>query len=536
MSFESNAKIFHRNRMGEFPPPQPDAVAVGISTKLKIFPQEVLGRGSMNTRVFKGLFEDEIPVAIKRVERDVFKGIDDQLVESSSSEVKLLRKLNNENIVRYFIADSDAFSIYIALDLCDGCLVEFVETKTGFTFPKSLYASDNTYKKVILKQISCGLEYLHELSIIHGDLKPQNVLMKRTVAQEFEYRAVISDFGLSLEIDSERSSATAHDELIGSDGWRAREVLIVLEKIKKAKQKQKNNNRSAEDNYCKLRGTKSVDIFAYGCIALYVMIRVKRERFFHPFGTAEVRNKNIMAGLREVYLSKNRKRKLDELFGDILIGTCISEDPSLRPTPREIIKHPFFWDADKRIPFLIKFFNHSLSNYNKKKNSAMIACLEERWEEFHGPDSFQYVPEAWNYVKTHDGKFSKNPSLEEPTAYNALRMIRNIHSHYGQIFDERESKEHCRELVSSIPRNTNDCFAKYFLDSMVQILPIVYLVLFESTEGGNSTYRDEYFDNTHDSDFQEQLDYEKKVAISSWMTLTVIKKDMTRENDVMDSR
>jgi serine/threonine protein kinase len=48
-----------------------------------------------------------------------------------------------------------------------------------------------------LLDIARGLEYLHSCSIVHGDLKPQNVLLKTAGTDRRGYVCKLGDFGLS---------------------------------------------------------------------------------------------------------------------------------------------------------------------------------------------------------------------------------------------------------------------------------------------------------------------------------------------------
>ena len=59
---------------------------------------------------------------------------------------------------------------------------------------------------------------------MHGDLKPGNILLKKDTISIFGYRTVLSDFGLSLQLDDGQRSMRANFNVIGTDGWQAKEV------------------------------------------------------------------------------------------------------------------------------------------------------------------------------------------------------------------------------------------------------------------------------------------------------------------------
>lgn len=72
-------------------------------------------------------------------------------------EVKLLRESDTHpNVVRYFCTEKDKQFQYIALELADATLENYVDGS---------YDRTKISSKSILKQATCGLAHLHSLDI-----------------------------------------------------------------------------------------------------------------------------------------------------------------------------------------------------------------------------------------------------------------------------------------------------------------------------------------------------------------------------------
>jgi len=88
--------------------------------------------------------------------------------------------------------------------------------------------------------------------------------------------------------------------------------------------------------------TCAVDIFSAGCVIYYVITRGK-----HPFGGSLHRQANILSGdynidslpMKDGYLRKS------------LIEQMIHFRPECRPSAKEILKHPFFWEKERQLMF-----------------------------------------------------------------------------------------------------------------------------------------------------------------------------------------
>ncbi|KAJ7609200.1 kinase-like domain-containing protein [Mycena polygramma] len=100
----------------------------------------------------------------------------------------------------------------------------------------------------MLLQIAQGLEYLHSMNVVHGDLRGTNILVSD------EGNACLSDFGLATTIsdaDSTTGGLTSSSNQGGSARWWAPELL------------------NPESFGCQrfLRTTAS-DVYAYGCVCV----------------------------------------------------------------------------------------------------------------------------------------------------------------------------------------------------------------------------------------------------------------------------
>ncbi|KAG6695155.1 hypothetical protein I3842_09G082800 [Carya illinoinensis] len=142
-----------------------------------------LGIGGFGT-VYKGVLADGKTVAVKRLSRKSWQGL-----EEFKNEIIVIAKLQHRNLVKLL-----------------GCAIEGHEKLLVYEFMPNrsldLFISDS--KKCsqlewktcydIIVGIARGLLYLHEdsrLTIIHRDLKPNNVLL------DYEMAIKISDFGMA---------------------------------------------------------------------------------------------------------------------------------------------------------------------------------------------------------------------------------------------------------------------------------------------------------------------------------------------------
>lgn len=174
---------------------------------------KLIGSGSFGT-VYLGMnsFTGEL-MAVKQVELPSDEAQDQKhkqsMVEALQREMNLLRDMQHENVVSYLGSNSEGNVLNIFLEYVAGGSVASMLLTYG-VFEEPLI-------KNFVKQILNGLNYLHEMNIIHRDIKGANVLV------DDKGHIKISDFGISKKIETELHSNRV--SLQGSVFWMAPEVV-----------------------------------------------------------------------------------------------------------------------------------------------------------------------------------------------------------------------------------------------------------------------------------------------------------------------
>lgn len=367
-------------------------VTVGkISFSLK----DILGRGCEGTVVYKGKFDGR-DAAVKRILPECFSFAD--------REVDLLRESDaHPNVIRYFCTEEDQQFRYIALELCEATLQEYTEDPT--------FQRHGLTPVSVLEQATSGLAHLHSLNIVHRDIKPHNVLISKRSASG-EIKAMISDFGLCKKLMHGKNSVTCQTGAIGTDGWIAPEMFKPENKMNRA-----------------------VDIFSSGCVFYYVL-----SGGCHPFGDQYRRQANILAG--EYELEKIINSELVVEARD-LIRMMLDPSPKERPTAKEILKHPFFWNREKQLAF---FQDVSDRIEKEPEESELLVSLQK--------DSIPVVRGDWKVHLSSELQedLRKFRTYKGSEVRDLLRAMRNKKHHY------RELPDNLKASLGAVP----DGYMRYF--------------------------------------------------------------------------
>ncbi|MBF5082263.1 serine/threonine-protein kinase [Quadrisphaera sp. INWT6] len=146
----------------------------------------------------------------------------------------------------------------------------------------------------VLAQAAAGLDAVHARGLVHGDVKPANVLLAAPPSP----RAAVADFGLARGLDEARPLAR-HGRVAGSLPYAAPEVLQAL------------------------RVTPATDVYSLACTAVELLSGEPPHPFSTPFAVARAH----VAG-RPVHLSRRRRWLPTAL--DRVVARALDPDPAGR--------------------------------------------------------------------------------------------------------------------------------------------------------------------------------------------------------------
>lgn len=175
---------------------------------------ELIGIGAFG-RVFSGLNNNtgEL-VAVKQVsfaKDEALQGRIAEHIRALEAEVAVLKTLKHENIVQYLGTERTEDSIHIFLEFVPGGSIASLLAKFG-PFQESVI-------KAYTRQILRGLEYLHQKSIMHRDIKGANILVDKAGTVK------LADFGASKKIEDLATVGSGCKSIRGTPYWMAPEVI-----------------------------------------------------------------------------------------------------------------------------------------------------------------------------------------------------------------------------------------------------------------------------------------------------------------------
>jgi len=249
--------------------------------------------------------KDEKEVCLKKINiNNMKKNYNNYYLEYIDREINILKSLNKyKNSVHYYgDYDSNNEKILI-LEKCDKNLRDYIKK------------DKNTFNirdiKTIFRDLNEIFHHMQEKSIIHRDLKLENILIKYINKEENKIILKLADYGISkIENNIYSGNRGTHDYVAPE---------ILLEKVKEYK--------------------SSFDIFSLGIILYQISHKLK-----HPFKNyenelIEIRYLNFYE--KDNYVIEFDKSIEDDNFKD-LVSKMLKLKPENRLTWEEYFNHKFF--------------------------------------------------------------------------------------------------------------------------------------------------------------------------------------------------
>ena len=240
------------------------------------------------------------------------------IIKKVKEEISILKKLNHENIVKFFGFFETNNQLLIKMEYVKyGTLSKWIKNHKKITEEEA---------SIILRQILSAVVYLHSKQICHRDIKPENIMLSR----ENDLKGIkIIDFGLS---------AQNFDKLMNSD-YCGTYIYMAPEQIEK-----------------KLYFI-SVDIWSIG-ILMFMLLNNGKHPFYMKGESKKEFNKKIENCKINFY------NKISPMAKH-LIFKLLEPNPSWRYNAVQAYKHP--WITRNKNDEVSLTFNEILHKSNMKK-------------------------------------------------------------------------------------------------------------------------------------------------------------------------
>ena len=115
-------------------------------------------------------------------------GAGTQLIKEMKEEISILKKLNHDNIVKFYGYSETNSQLLIKM--------EYIKYGTLSNWMKNNQKITEEQASLILLKVLSAVEYLHSLHICHRDIKPENIM----ISKENDLASIkIIEFGLSAQ-------------------------------------------------------------------------------------------------------------------------------------------------------------------------------------------------------------------------------------------------------------------------------------------------------------------------------------------------
>ncbi|XVE94609.1 hypothetical protein REPUB_Repub02eG0023200 [Reevesia pubescens] len=267
--------------------------------------ENVLSRGR-HGMVFKATYQDGMVLSIRRL-------VDGSIDEGTfRKEAELLGKVKHRNltVLRGYYAGPPSLRLLVYDYMPNGNLATLLQEASH----QHGHMLNWPMRHLIALGIARGLAFLHSLSIVHGDIKPQNVLF------DADFEAHLSEFGLEQLTIATPAEASSSSTPVGSLGYVAAEAALTGQPAKEA------------------------DVYSFGIVLIEILTGRKPVMFTQDEDIVKWVKKRLQKGQISELLEPGlleldpESSEWEEFLLGVKVGLlCTAPDPLDRPSMADIV-------------------------------------------------------------------------------------------------------------------------------------------------------------------------------------------------------
>ena len=345
-----------------------------------------IDQGAFGKVIYVKETKKELDLAVKVINK---AGAGTQLIQEMKEEISILKKLDHENIVKFYGYSETNNQLLIKM--------EYIKYGTLSSWMKEHRKITEAEASLILSKVLSAVEYLHNMKICHRDIKPENIM----ISKENDLASIkIIDFGLSAQ----QFNYLSNNEYCGTF------IYMAPEQIEKKL-------------YC-----FSVDIWSIG-ILMYMLLNNGKHPFFQKGDKKEDLIKKIKEGKlhfinKMSYMAKNLNHKLCE------------PNPSWRYSAKLAKKHPWITrNPYDEIPLTL---NEILSRNNCKKNAYSLIMISILLNYYNKKEIHKRKNELNN-------GYDFDNYIKKKKMKNKLFVINKEYIHNCNIISKREKEKQLKK-------------------------------------------------------------------------------------------
>ena len=335
--------------------------------------------------------------------------------ENFTEEAEFFRNLNHKNVIRYLFTFEDVNCVFIVTENFENSLKDC-----------KLSELDNSLVQELMSQLTDAVEYLQSLRIAHLNLTPSSIF----ICGDQNKTVKVADFSCAMQF---RGGEKQNVKKLPAD-----------------------STFSAPEICNKRKAKLLCDVYSLGAIMFYIYSQGARLDSIRGQSSAQI-----------VKTWKSSPKSNDFLCVD-LIEKLTEFNPWNRLRADVIKQHPFYWDSQRIVNFIIEL-NQRIECSDKKfrfqlhENSKYV--IGDNWMMRIEPEILDEISQAKIKFRNYSGYSNEDENqLERVNILGLVKTMRNIlvHSQSQTIKDAM---------------GTSELFVKYWLTKF----PILIFHLYNVT-------------------------------------------------------